>query len=107
MRIHRLVCLGVVLLLAQVALAKLPFSNDALGKVEGTLDTCAQADAQAATKYQERKKALVRGVPEKEMAEAREKQAYKDAYDSVSADISKLPKDHVVEACTAFLKGAK
>lgn len=107
MRIHRLFCLGVVLLLAQVGLAELPFSNDALGKVEGTLDTCAQADARAATKYQERKKALVRGVPEKEMTEAHDTQAYKDAYESVSAEISKLPKDRVVEACTAYLKGTK
>jgi hypothetical protein len=107
MRIHRLFCLGVVLLVAHVALAKLPFSNDALGKVEGTLDTCAQLDTQAATKYQERKKALVRGVPEKEMVEARDTQAYKDAYESVSADVSKLPKGQVVEACTAFLKASK
>lgn len=49
MRIHRLFCLSVVLLLAQVALAKLAFSNDALGRVEGTLDACAvtQQNAEA------------------------------------------------------------
>jgi ABC-type taurine transport system substrate-binding protein len=107
MRIHRLFCLGAVLVFAQVALAKLPFSNEALGKVEGTLDICAQDDAQATSKYQERKNALVRGLPEKELAEARQAQAYKDAYESVSAELSTFPKDHVVEACTAFLKGDK
>jgi hypothetical protein len=94
-----------LLLLAQLALAKLPFSNDALGKVEGTLDTCAQLDTQATTKYQERKKALVRGVPEKEMVEARDTQAYKDAYESVSADVSKLPKGQVVECLHCVLEG--
>jgi len=107
MRIHRILCLGVALVIPQLALAKLPFPNDSFGKVEGTLDFCARTDEQAAPKYQERKKALVRDVPEKEVAEARQTQEYKEAYDAVSAELGKVPKEKVVEACTAFLEGDK
>jgi hypothetical protein len=107
MRIHRILCLGAALVVPQLALAKLPFSNDAFGTVEGTLDFCSQANPQAAPKYQERKKSLVRDVPEKEVTEARQTQEYKGAYRAVSAELGKVPKDQAVEACTAFLEGDK
>ena len=58
MRTNRILCLGVALVLPQLALAKLPFTNDAFGKVEGTLDFCVQVDPAATPKYQERKKVL-------------------------------------------------
>ena len=62
MNIGRVVCFGTVMILAPLALAKLPYSNQALGRVEGTLDFCAQGDPQSAGKYQERKKAIVHGA---------------------------------------------
>jgi hypothetical protein len=105
MKIGRMVCFGAVLVLAPLALAKLPYSNDAFGRVEGTLDFCAQSDPQSAAKYQERKKAMVQGVSEQELADARATDEYRGAYDSTSTDLAKLPKEKVVEACTAFLKG--
>jgi ABC-type taurine transport system substrate-binding protein len=107
MKIHRLILLGTALVTAPLAMAKLPFTNDALGKVEGTLDFCAQTDSQSAAKYQERKKAMVQGVSEQELAEARASQEYKDAYESTSSELEKVPKEKVVAACTAFLKGDK
>lgn len=107
MRIHRIVCLGAALLLPQLVLAKMPFSNEAFGRVEGTLDSCVQADPPAAPKYQERKKALVRDLPEKEVAAARATQQYQNAYDATIAEIGKQPKDKVVEACTAYLEADK
>jgi len=109
MRIHRILCLGAALVIPQLALGKLPFTNDAFGKVEGTIDFCAQMDAQEAPKYQERTKMLVRGLPEKEkeVVEARQTKAYADAYDWISAELGKLPKEKVVEACTAYLEGDK
>jgi len=105
MKIHRVLCLGAALVLAPVALAKLPFPNESFGKVEGTLDFCAQSDPQSASKYQERKRAIVKGISEQELAEARATQEYRDGYDSTSTDLAKLPKEKVVDACTAFLKG--
>jgi hypothetical protein len=107
MKVFRTLCLGAAVLIPQLALAKLPFPNDAFGRVEATLDTCAQADPVGAPKYQERKKALVKDVPEKEVAEARATQEYKDAYDATTTEIGKQPKDKVVEACTASLKDGK
>ena len=107
MRIHRIFCLGAALLLPQLLLAKLPFPNDAFGTVEATLDSCAKVDPPSAPKYQEVKKALVRDVPEKEVADARATRQYRDAYDATTTEIGKQAKDKVVEACTASLKGDK
>jgi hypothetical protein len=107
MKIHRTLCLVSALVITPLALAKLPFSNDAFGKVEGTLDFCAQTDTASASKYQERKKMLVKNIPEKEVAEARASQEYLDAHGEVTAELEKLPKEKVVQACTAFLNGDK
>jgi hypothetical protein len=107
MKIYRCLCLAIVLVIAPLALAKLPFSNGAFGKVEGTLDFCAQTDAGSASKYQERKKMLVKDLPEKEVAEARASQEYLDAHGETTAELEKLPKEKVLEACSAFLKGDK
>jgi hypothetical protein len=104
MKILRTLGLGAAILLPQLALAKLPFSNDAFGRVEATLDSCTQADPAGAPKYQERKKALVKDVPEKEVAEARASQEYKDAYEVTTTEIGKQPKEKVAEACAASLK---
>ena len=71
MKILRTICLAAAIVIPQIALAKLPMANDVFGKSEGSLDFCAQVDPQSAPKYQERKKALVKDVPEKEVAEAR------------------------------------
>ncbi|HYL13126.1 MAG TPA: hypothetical protein VEV41_08825 [Terriglobales bacterium] len=107
MKIYRILCVALAIILPQLALAKLPFPNDAFGRVEATLDSCAQADPPSASKYQEAKKALVKDVPEKEVAEARASQEYRDAYDATTTEIGKQPKDKVVEACTASLKSDK
>jgi hypothetical protein len=105
MKIHRVIYLGAALMVAALALAKMPYTNDAFGKVEGTLDFCAQVDAPAASKYQERKKALVKDVPQKEVDEARESKEYRDAYDWVTEELGKAPKDQAVQACSAYLDG--
>jgi hypothetical protein len=107
MKIHRILCLGIAIVIPQLALAKLPFSNDAFGRIEGTLDFCAHADPQAAQKYQEGKKQMVRDVPEKEVAEARKTQEYKDAYQWMSTELGKVPKDKAAEVCAASLEGGK
>jgi hypothetical protein len=107
MKIHRILCLGAAIVLPQMALAKLPFSNDAFGRIEGTLDFCAQANPQAAQKYQEGKKQMVHDVPEKEVAEARKTQEYKDAYQWISGELAKQPQDKAVQACSAYLEGDK
>ena len=107
MKIHRILCLGAALAVPQLVLAELPLPNDAFGKVEGTLDFCAQIDSGAAAKYQQQKQLLVRDVPEKEVAAARETTEYKEAYAWISDELGKLPKDKAVRACSASLEGGK
>ena len=105
MKTTRTLCLTGALVMAGLALAKLPFSNDAFGRIEATLDFCAQAHKEAAARYQERKKAMAGDVPEQEVAEARGTQEYKDTYQGISAQLAKVPKDQAVAACKAFLEG--
>ena len=105
MKICRIVCLTAALTLPQLTLAELPFSRDAFGKIEGTFDFCASVDPQSAPKYEAGKKAMVRDVPEKELEEARKTQEYRDAYDSISDELSKVPKEKALKACTDFLQG--
>jgi hypothetical protein len=105
MKIHRILCLSAAFVIPQLALAKLPLPNDAFGKVEGTLDFCAQIDSKAAAKYQEQKKLLVRDVPPEEVAAARETTEYKDAYTEISDELGKLPKDKAAKTCAASLEG--
>jgi hypothetical protein len=107
MRIHRLLGFAVLLLISQLALAKLPFTPEAFGAVEGTLDFCAHADAKSASKYQERKQSLIRDVPEKELAESRRSKEYSHGYESMSNKLEALPTDEALGACRAFLQNEK
>jgi len=103
MKIRQSLCLGVAIVSSQLALAKLPFTNDVFGKSEGTLDFCAQVDSASAPKYQARKRALVRDVPDKEVTEARTTKEYKEAYEWMTTELKKVPQDQAVQACTAAL----
>jgi len=105
MKIHRILCLSAAILIPQLALAKLPLPNDAFGKIEGTLDFCAQIDPHSAAKYQEQKKILVRDVPGQEVEAARETTEYKDAYTWISDELGRLPKDKAARTCAASLEG--
>jgi hypothetical protein len=91
--------LAAALLMAEAALATVPFTNDVFGKLESTLDYCAQVDSGSAAKYKEKKKALVKDVPENEVTDARNSDEYKEAYDSITAALSKLSKERVSQAC--------
>jgi len=104
MKIHRMLCFGAVLALAPLAVAKLQLPNGLFGKIEGALDFCAQANPQGAAKYQEKKKDLVQGASEKEVAEARASSEYKEGYDSATEEMSKQPKDQAVKTCAAALE---
>jgi hypothetical protein len=105
MRMFCTVCLSAVLALSPLALAKLSFPNDAFGRIEGALDFCSKADPQSSAKYQERKKVLVRGASDQEIAEARASEAYRGGYDAATDEMDKQPKDQVKKTCTAALEG--
>jgi len=93
--------------MSQFALAKLPFTNEAFGAVEGTLDFCSHVDAKSVSKYQDRKQSLVRDVPEKELAEARKSKEYGQGYDSMKNKLETLPTEEALGACRAFVQNEK
>jgi hypothetical protein len=102
MRFHGLVLCCTAIALPQPASAQLPFSNDALGKLERTLSYCAEMNPNAAAKYQELSKRLLQGVPEKDLSEARATAEYKNSYDSIGAELAKVSKDEAAKACDAL-----
>src|SRR5215472_18110338 len=103
MKILSIVCLTVVVVIPRLSFAKLPFENSIFGKVEGTLDFCSQVDPPSAAKYGAKKKALVEGLPEKEVADARETKEYKDGYGDAKTQLGKESKDDVLSTCKATL----
>lgn len=80
MKVRRFLCLTVVLVFPQLAVAKLPMPSDSYGKMEGILDFCANTDPQAASKYQERKKLVAGDASEQEVTEARKTQEHSEGY---------------------------
>jgi hypothetical protein len=105
MKIKRRLCLSAALLTAQLALAKMPFSNDMFGRVESTLDHCAQIDKFFAEKYAARKKELVKHATSAELEAARNSDEYKAAYKDMGEQLTQMPKDEVKNACAAALAG--
>jgi len=105
MRAFCITLVAAILTLASLAVAKLDMPNGILGNVEGALDFCSQADAQSANKYQAKKKEFSQGATDEELAEARDSQDYKDAYQSSTEELSKQSKDEAKKTCAAALSG--
>jgi len=107
MKMTAVICLAMAIAIPELALAKLPFDNSMFGKVEATLDVCSQADPPSASKYEAKKKELVEGVPEQEVAEARDTKEYKDSYEEAKTQLGKESKQDVLSACKALLQSDK
>lgn len=107
MRIFRIACIAAILTLASLAMAKLSVPFGVLGRVEGALDFCAQADPQSADKYQAKKKEFSQGATDQELAEARDSQDYKDGYQAGTDEMSKQSKDEARKSCATALAGKK
>jgi len=106
MKVLRVLCLCLAIVVPQIALAELPLSNKTLEQVEGILDFCSQVNPQLA-KYNEKSRTLVGKASPKDLADARKSDEYKDAYDAISAELAKVPKERAVDTCTGFLEGHK
>jgi hypothetical protein len=104
MRINLVLLVCAAITVPQLTMAQLPFSNDEFGKVERTLSFCSDLKPDSAAKYQEMAKRYVGNASEQELAEARKTPEYIDAYESNGAMLADMPKEHVIEACNAFLK---
>jgi len=105
MRIFRISCIAVIVTLTSLAMAKLSVPNGVLGKVEGAMDFCAQADPQSADQYKDKKKEFSQGATEEELADARASREYKEGYHSATDEMSKQPKEEAKNSCAAALAG--
>jgi hypothetical protein len=105
MKIRATLCLTVLtaLALTPLALAKLTMPPQTLGQIEGTLKFCTDVNPKAEAKYKEFGKMLVKEATEEELTKARASSEYKEAYDSITEQLGKVPKDKAVGSCTAFL----
>lgn len=98
--------LAVFLVLPQFTLAAPPIPPKALGQVEATVDFCVRVDSKFADKYKALGKAVVAGLSEKELKEARDSSDYKETYREITGQLEKTPADKVVEGCRASLGDA-
>ena len=105
MRVFCITLVAAILALASLAVAKLEMPNGVLGKVEGALDFCTQADPPSANRYQAKKKEFSQGATDEELSEARDSQDYKDAYQSSTEELSKQSKDEAKKTCASALSG--
>jgi len=91
------------LAVAPLALAKLTMPPPALGQIEAILKFCSDVNPKAEAKYKEFAKMMVQEATEEELKKARASSEYKEAYDSITEQLGKVPKDKAVNSCTAFL----
>lgn len=103
MKIYPVLCFGAAMVLSQLTMAE-PVSPPSLGQLEGILDFCSKVDSKSAPKYHERAKAMLGETSEKDMAKARKSDDYKKAYDWISEELQKTPKQDATKACTDFLE---
>jgi hypothetical protein len=107
MRIHRVLLVCAAMAIPQLSNAKLPFSNDVFGKVEGILNYCSEINAESVAKYRSVAETFVKDVPEKEVTEARKTMEYIDSYDGISTELNKTSKDISVQTCKAAVESNK
>jgi hypothetical protein len=103
MRLQRVMVLCTALGAAQIASAGLPFSGQAFATVQATIDFCSRAAPKDASKYQDRARALVQGLPAEEVVKARDSDEYKSTYEETSSALGKLTKKQADDACHGVL----
>jgi hypothetical protein len=106
MKIRATFCLTVLTALALASLAmanKLTMPPQSLGQIEGTLKFCSDVNPKAEAQYKEFGKMLVKEATEEELKKVRTSSEYKEAYDSITEQLGKVPKNKAAESCTAFL----
>jgi len=99
MRAFRLACLGLATVLPQLALAELPMSPEALGQVEGVLSFCGRVDPGTKPRYEQQAQMVRGGATSEEIDAARKVDGYRQAYDGVSEQLSKLDPAAAIKTC--------
>jgi hypothetical protein len=106
MKFYCALCLLAVLAFSQLTPAAPPVPAKVLGHLDATVNFCARVDSASADKYKEIVKGTVKGMSEKELAEARSSAEYKQTYAAITTEREKIPEEKAVESCRAVLKDA-
>ena len=104
MKIRQITCLSIALFLPQLSPAKVAMPAQSLGQIESILDFCAKVNPELAPKLPDAKKVLAGDATDKEVAEVRAKQEYKDSYQASSDQLAKVPRENAVKSCSAFIE---
>jgi hypothetical protein len=103
MRLYRILVLCSAVVGTPSALAGHSFDAGALGRMEGVLAVCAKVTPREASTYLLKIKALIGAAPKDSVSEAHKTEEYRQAYQSVSDELSNLTQDGVTEACAGYL----
>jgi hypothetical protein len=79
--------------------AALPFTAFALGTVQATLDYCGEIDKSNDEYYKQFSEVFTKGVPEGEVREVRNTDAYRDAYQNTRKRLSDTDIAETMSAC--------
>jgi hypothetical protein len=107
MKISRIVCLSIAIVIPQLATAKVPMPAESFGQIESVLDFCSQVNPKLASNYKDFKKMLAGDATDKELADARDQQEYKDSYQSANEKLTKLEPEKAVKTCSSLLQPGK
>ena len=110
----RMVMVKLYLVLAVVTAVTMPplasaessIPPKSLAQIEARIDFCVRVDSASADQYKALGKAIVADMSEKELKVARESSDYKPAYDGLTGQLEKIPRDKAVESCRASLSDA-
>ncbi len=72
----------------------------ALGTVESILNYCARLDPAAAVKLREQVKQLAQGASDRQLAEVRNSNEYRESYDSVVDFVAKVDEHNAKRICS-------
>ena len=96
------ILLLLALAFAPLALAKVSITPEALGQVEGLLNFCSSVNPNLEANRKGWEKQMFPEATKEELKKLRDSSEYKEAYDFISKELAKIPKDKAVEACNAI-----
>jgi hypothetical protein len=105
MKRHRILLVGLALLLASLARADEPKAPNpqSLGLIEAITDKCAEIDPDNVARYRAQVKMLTQDASDEAVAKVRKSDDYRQAYDSVADSLAATTGKDAVQACKGSL----
>src|ERR1700674_1275429 len=105
MSFFRTLCIAALISAApQLTPAAPAVAPKTIGHIEAVVNFCSRIDSESADKYKELGKQVVRDMSEKELADARNTDEYKESYEAIITELEKAPADKATKGCRSMLK---